>query len=279
MGSLLVVEDEDELRGKLRMLLLERGHQVEEARGVPDASELLRNRRYDLVLADLKLPPDKGTDLIAAPGGAPVMIMTSFGSIPSAVEAMQMGAVGYITKSRDHEELLTAVDRVLSRGARLGAEATARSPAMRDVLAQVAKIAPTPSDVLIRGETGSGKEILARAIHTTSARPGRFVTVDCSSIPETLIESELFGHEKGAFSGAVGARPGPFEEADGGTVFLDEIGDLPLSQQARLLRVLERREVRRIGSNRDQRVDVRVVSATHRNLEQMVEAGALRSDL
>jgi DNA-binding NtrC family response regulator len=279
MASILVVENDSYFREQLKRLLIDHGHRVDEASGVREAAELVKAQRYDLVLADLRLEPDQGTDLIAAPGEAPVMIMTSFGSIPSAVEAIQMGAVDYITKSSNHEELLRAIERVLSRGARISEEFCARSAVMKEVVDAIAKIAPRPATVLILGETGTGKELVARAVHAASQRAGRFVIVNCAAIPETLIESELLGHVKGAFSGASHNRPGPFEEADGGTVFLDEIGELSLTAQARLLRVLDRGETCRVGSNSHRKVDVRVIAATHRNLEQMVEAKAFREDL
>jgi DNA-binding NtrC family response regulator len=279
MASILVVENDSDFREQLTRLLIDHGHRVDEASGVPDAKELIKAGRYDLVLADLKLDPDEGTDLIAVPGEAPVMIMTSYGNIPSAVKAIQMGAVDYITKSADHEALLGAIARVLSRGARITEEFCARSAVMKEVVDNIAKIAPRPATVLILGETGTGKELVARAIHAASQRSGRFVVVNCAAIPESLIESELLGHDKGAFSGATYHRPGPFEEADAGTVFLDEIGELSLHAQARLLRVLDRGETCRVGSNTYRKVDVRVIAATHRNLERMVEAKAFREDL
>jgi two-component system, NtrC family, response regulator AtoC len=280
MGSILVVEDDCDFREALKKLLVHHGHRVDEASGVPEAKELAKAGRYDLVLADLLLPPNgKGTDLIAVPGEAPVMIMTQHGNIPSAVEAIQMGAVDYITKSSDHEDLLRAIDRVLLRGARMGDEFCAESAVMKEVLKDVAKIAPKPATVLILGETGTGKELVARAIHAASRRTGRFVIVNCAAIPESLIESELLGHVKGAFTGANFHRPGPFEEADGGTVFLDEIGELSLAAQARLLRVLDRGETCRMGSNTYRKVDARVIAATHRDLEHMVRTETFREDL
>ncbi|XXF80019.1 sigma-54 dependent transcriptional regulator [Myxococcaceae bacterium GXIMD 01537] len=291
MSHVLLVEDEPVIRGELKRLLMRGGHRVEEAGSLPEADEQLGRARYELVLADLRLPGGHGTELIAR-AGAPVVIMTSFATVRSAVEAIQMGAVDYIAKPFDHDELLGLVDRVLQRKPAAPPRGQApvpdsppsglvgRSAAMQAVLSRLGKVAPTEATVLIRGESGTGKELAARAIHAQSPRAAApLITVNCAAIPASLMESELFGHEKGAFTGAVASRTGLIEAAQGGTLFLDEVGELPMAVQAQLLRVLQEGEVRRVGATKVRQVDVRVLSATHRDLPRMVEEGSFRRDL
>jgi DNA-binding NtrC family response regulator len=217
--------------------------------------------------------------------------MTSYASLRSAVDSMRMGAMDYIAKPFDHEEMITAVTRIIGKSANARARTAANksanvagiignSAAMREVFTRLEKVAPTSATVLIHGETGTGKELVARAIHDLSPRSGKpLISVNCAAIPDTLIESELFGYEKGAFTGAASTRDGLVAAADGGTLFLDEIGELPLEAQARLLRVIQEGEVRPIGSVVSRKVDVRLVAATHRNLRQLSQEGKFREDL
>ncbi|MCP5416824.1 MAG: sigma-54-dependent Fis family transcriptional regulator [Chromatiaceae bacterium] len=295
MKQILIIEDEQVIRLALRRLLQRHGYQVDEAESVEEASEKFSLRDFDLILSDLRLPGRPGTEVIQLAAGVPVLIMTSYASVRSAVDSIKQGAVDYISKPFDHEELLHLVKRTLSQ-AQLERKSEilksdidkeypvngmiGRCPQMKEVFRQVAKVAPTDTTVLILGESGTGKELVARALHEQSQRSGApIVTVNCAAIPETLIESELFGHEKGAFTGAISSRTGMIESANNGTLFLDEIGELPLTAQARLLRVLQNGEIRRLGSERPIHADVRLLSATHRDLKQLVQEGKFRSDL
>jgi DNA-binding NtrC family response regulator len=295
MSQILIVEDEEIIRTELGRLLSRAGHEISDAASVPEAEMKYSLDAYDLVIADLRLPGGQGTDLIAKCGETPVLIMTSYATVRAAVEAMQKGAVDFIAKPFDHDEMLMVVDRIL-REARLRRQNAALRQdlersyavagmvgscgAMREVFERVRKVAPTDATVLILGESGTGKELVARAVHAQSPRQDApIIAVNCASIPDTLIESELFGHERGAFTGAHIARAGLVEAADGGTLFLDEIGELPLSAQARLLRVLQEGEVRRVGATGLRRVNVRLIAATHCNLRQMVRDGRFREDL
>jgi DNA-binding NtrC family response regulator len=295
VGRILLVDDEPVIRSELRRLLTRAGHHVSEADSVARAREDHELDAFDLVLTDLRLPGADGTALIGLAAPTPVIVMTSFATIRSAVDAMQLGAADYLAKPFDHDELLLLVEQWLENGrARRKLRAleadVARAypvrgligdcPAMQDVLTRIRKVAPTDATVLIRGESGTGKELVARAIHEASKRSGAaLVAVNCAAIPEGLIESELFGHERGAFTGAQSARTGLVEGAAGGTLFLDEIGELPPSAQARLLRVLQEGEVRRVGATRTRHVDVRLIAATHRDLPAMVRNGSFRDDL
>ncbi|GAB3370826.1 sigma-54-dependent transcriptional regulator [Azotobacter armeniacus] len=299
MPHILIVEDETIIRSALRRLLERNQYQVSEAGSVQEAQDSYSIPGFDLIISDLRLPGAPGTELIRLAEGTPVLIMTSYASLRSAVDSMKMGAMDYIAKPFDHDEMLQAVARILSERRHALPTAAAHepaaqppapageeigiigsSPAMCDLFGKIRKVAPTDSTVLIQGESGTGKELVARALHNLSKRAkAPLISVNCAAIPETLIESELFGHEKGAFTGAIAGRTGLVEAADGGTLFLDEIGELPLEAQARLLRVLQEGEIRRVGSVQAQKVDVRLIAATHRDLKGLSKTGQFREDL
>ena len=297
MSHILVVEDEAIIRNAVRRLLTRHNHEVTEADSV-DAAKALDLTSYDMIISDLRLPGGHGTDLIELASKVPVLIMTSYASLRSAVDAMKLGAVDYIAKPFDHDEMIQAVERILAmRTETTDAVADPHDDLpepvpssktgiigscepMQLLFRKIAKVAPTDATVLIQGESGTGKELVAKAIHNQSRRADKpLISVNCAAIPETLIESELFGHEKGAFTGATAQRQGLVEAADGGTLFLDEIGELPLEAQARLLRVLQEGEIRRVGSVQSQKVNVRLVAATHRNLKELSSQGEFREDL
>ena len=298
MSHILVVEDEPIIRSALRRLLERHHYQVSEAGAVHEAVEQHDLNQFDLIISDLRLPGEPGTELIRRAPDTPVLIMTSYASLRSAVDSMKLGAVDYIAKPFDHDEMLQAVARIIETSKRPRTPAAAEpraqrsepadkdmgiigaSPSMQTLFKRICKVAPTMSTVLIQGESGTGKELVARALHENSPRAqAPMISVNCAAIPETLIESELFGHEKGAFTGAVAGRTGLVEAANGGTLFLDEIGELPLEAQARLLRVLQESEIRRVGSVQSQKVDVRLVAATHRDLKALAHQGLFREDL
>lgn len=297
MPRILIVEDEDIIRSAVRKLLLHAGYTVEDVSSVEEAEQHHDPDSFDLIISDLRLPGVPGTELIHRAPNTPVLIMTSYASLRSAVDSMKMGAVEYIAKPFDHDEMLAAVEGILSRTMastpEQGATGTdAREdgdPAtimygecepMQRVFTLIRKVAPTETTVLIRGESGTGKELVARALHLSSPRAANpLISVNCAAIPESLIESELFGHEKGAFTGAVSARTGLIEAAEGGSLFLDEIGELPAEAQARLLRVLQESEIRKVGSTQSRKVNVRMIAATHRNLKAMTRTGEFREDL
>ncbi|MCC6200442.1 MAG: sigma-54-dependent Fis family transcriptional regulator [Moraxellaceae bacterium] len=295
MSHILIVEDEALIRSSLKRLLDRHDYTVSEAGSVADACERYSLDEFDLIISDVRLPGEPGTSLIEKAKPTPVLIMTSFGSMKSAVEAMKQGAVDYISKPFDHDEMLLTIERILREKAlitqneALKQEVARTYPtggmigscaAMQDVFNRIRKVAPLATTVLIRGESGTGKELVARALHDQSPRAsGSMISVNCAAIPETLIESELFGHEKGAFTGAQTQRKGLVEAADGGTLFLDEIGELPMEAQARLLRLIQEKEVRRIGATQTRRVDVRLVAATHRDLKKLASEGRFREDL
>lgn len=303
MPHILIVEDETIIRSALRRLLERNQYQVSEAGSVQEAQERYSIPGFDLIVSDLRLPGAPGTELIKLAQGTPVLIMTSYASLRSAVDSMKMGAVDYIAKPFDHDEMLQAVARIIKDRQENKAAPAERAPtrpqekssapqadgeigiigscsAMQELYSKIRKVAPTDSTVLIQGESGTGKELVARALHNLSRRAkAPMISVNCAAIPETLIESELFGHEKGAFTGATAGRAGLVEAADGGTLFLDEIGELPLEAQARLLRVLQEGEIRRVGSVQSQKVDVRLIAATHRDLKTLAKTGQFREDL
>ncbi|BCB06482.1 transcriptional regulator [Vreelandella venusta] len=292
MPRILIVEDEAIIRSALKRLLERHSYTVSEAGSAEEARELAPSE-FDLVISDLRLPGDPGTALIEAAAPAPVLIMTSYASMRSAVDALKQGAVDYVAKPFDHTELLETVERILHKQSMQqgtppditdegGSRQTmiGNCTAMQQVYTRIRKTAPADVTVLIQGESGTGKELVARAIHQQSKRANAsLICVNCAAIPETLIESELFGHEKGAFTGASASRTGLVEAADGGTLFLDEIGELPLDAQARLLRVLQEGEIRKIGSVETRHVDVRLIAATHRDLRALSKSGEFRLDL
>jgi DNA-binding NtrC family response regulator len=298
-ATVLVVEDDDAMRELLVEELSDAGYRVLAAAGGGAGLDLVRREAVDLVITDLRMPDLDGFDLIrdivAVPDSPQIVMVTAFGSIETAIKAVKLGAYDYITKPFEIEELLLVTDkarkeRALRRQvARLQREVErqygfenfiARSDAMREVLSLVTRVAGSTASVLVTGESGTGKELIARAIHYNSPRAaGAFVAVNLAAVPETLIESELFGHKKGAFTDARADRMGLFAEANGGTIFLDEIGELALPLQAKLLRVLQEHEIRPLGATRMQKVDVRVVAATNRRLEAMLADGSFREDL
>ncbi len=299
MARLLVVDDEANLRRVLSALLGADGHRVTEAGTVSEAVAALAAADFDAVLTDQKLPDGEGLQLVSAlrerESAPPVIVITAFATVELAVEAMRLGAFDFITKpflpeavraavrraaeraelQRENARLRDEVQRLAAAGQLVGDSAPMR--ALRDL---VARVAPSAATVLITGETGTGKELVARAVHALSARSrGPFVAINCGALAESLLESELFGHEKGAFTGASAPRAGVFEAAHGGTLLLDEIGDMPLAAQARLLRVLAEGQVVRLGSTTPRPVDVRVLAATHRDLPAAVREGRFREDL
>ncbi len=298
-GHILVVDDEPSMRTTLSILLKREGYQVSQAGDGIEALKMLKPGQYDMILTDLKMEGVDGMELLrrvkAADPQTEVLIFTAYGTVTSAVEAMKLGAYDYIGKPFDEEELLLKVARALEhkalmrevqdlraelRGQQGMDEIIAVSKEMKEVLATVEQVAPAEATVLIEGESGTGKELVARAIHRGSPRRDRpFIPINCSTFPETLLESELFGYEKGAFTGAEKIRKGLFEAAHQGTLFLDEIGDMPRSLQGKLLRALQEGEVRRLGSTAPIKVRVRIVTATNKKIENLVAQGVFRDDL
>jgi two-component system response regulator HydG len=299
VARVLIVDDQRNMRTTLAMMLRGAGHEVEEAPDGDAAIERLSDETFDLVLTDLKMGGRDGLDVLRhakeQTGLTEVIVMTAFGTIENAVEAMRIGAYDYIQKPFAEEELLVKVQRAVEKR-RLAGEVSVlaaefrerynfeniigRSAAIRDVLTRIVRIAPTDATVLITGESGTGKELVARAIHTNSSRSDRpFVSVNCAAISETLLESELFGHVRGAFTGAISSRKGLFEEANGGTFFFDEIAETPPAFQAKLLRAIQEGEIRRLGDNKPILVDVRVIAATNQDLKQSIQDKRFREDL
>ena len=292
-GDLLLVDDDPDLLKLISLRLTSAGYRVRTAESGEAALAAIAVRRPALVISDMRMPGIDGLALFDAiqrqHPALPVIILTAHGTLPAAVNATQRGVFGFLTKPFDSQELLQKVSAAVSLSgddpaARPEDEWRAgiitRSPAMEDLLRQARLVADTDAAVLITGESGTGKELLAQAIHRASPRGARpFVAVNCGAIPGELLESELFGHARGAFTGAVQAHKGLFQSADGGTLLLDEIGDMPLPLQVKLLRVLQQGEVRPVGSTQAIPVNVRVVSATHRDLEAQRAAGLFREDL
>jgi DNA-binding NtrC family response regulator len=298
MATILIVDDDRNIRRVLTGLLQEAGHSTLEAPDVDGALTVIREGSIDAIISDLKMPGKSGLDLLAAnrslKPSVPVIMITAHGNIETAVAAMKKGAYDFITKPFDEEELLRSVRKALSESEKNREllseyfetedsplpDIIGRTPVMQGVFSIMEKAAPTDSTVLISGETGVGKELVARAIHRRSRRRGHpLVKVNCAALSESLLESELFGHEKGAFTGAVTRKPGRFEIADGGTLFLDEIGELPIHLQAKLLGVLQDRVVEPVGGVKGIEVDIRVLAATNRDLHEAVKAGDFRADL
>jgi len=298
-ARILIVEDKDSLRTMLRHALERQGHEVIEARDQAEAVQLLQSAQPSLVLSDLRLPEGDGLGVLRASkdidADIPVIVMTAYGSIEDAVRAMKEGALDFLAKPVDPDHLLLLVHRALEQrrmatenllmkeelAVRRGApQLVGADASLRKVFASLERAATTDTTVLIEGESGTGKELFARSLHALSERSAMpFVAINCAAIPETLLETELFGHEKGAFTGAVGRKPGKFEMAHRGTLFLDEIGDLPLSLQAKILRALEEKRFERVGGTASVQVDVRLVAATNRGLRALVAARRFREDL
>ena len=289
-ARILVVDDDHSLLRLLTIRLQAAGYRVDTAASGQAALAQVDRAVPDAVITDLRMDGMDGIGLLRElqrrRPGVPVLLLTAHGTIPDAVSATQSGAVAFLTKPVERDQLLDELERALALSAAASVpddwrrELVTRSPAMEALLEQTRRVAATGTSVLIRGESGTGKELLARALHRASPRrDGPFVAINCGAMPEGLLESELMGHEKGAFTGAHQANTGLIRSADGGTLLLDEIGDMPLSLQVKLLRVLQERRVRPVGGTRDFAVDVRILSATHRNLADAIAGGAFREDL
>ncbi|MBD8160242.1 two-component system response regulator GlrR [Pantoea agglomerans] len=288
-AKLLLVDDDPSLLKLLGMRLRSEGYQVTTAASGPEALRLLQKEKIELVISDLRMDEMDGLALFGEiqkrHTGLPVIILTAHGSIPDAVSATQQGVFSFLTKPVDKDALYKAIDEALAQQAPVSDDRwreaiVTRSPLMLRLLEQAHMVAQSDVSVLINGQSGTGKEMLAQAIHAASPRNGKpFVAINCGALPEQLLESELFGHAKGAFTGAVSARDGLFKTAGGGTLFLDEIGDMPQPLQVKLLRMLQERKVRPLGSDHDIEIDVRIISATHRDLPKAMEKKEFREDL
>ena len=299
MAHILIVDDEDKIRHLLSMMLEQKGYTTEGAANGQEAFEKLKSNKFDMIFSDIRMPEVDGKALIRMMRNAniltPVVFITAFATIDSAVEMMRQGAVDYITKPFDEEKILITVERALKLSSLIEENQAMRqqlqradgkhtlvfkSKQMREIVSLATNVADSDTAVLITGESGTGKELIARYIHTKSKRNGRrFVPVNCAAISPNLVESELFGYEKGAFTGAGKTKLGKFEYADQGTLFLDEIGDLPLESQAKMLRALQEKKFQRVGGNEEIPVNVRVICATNRKLERMVNTNKFRQDL
>lgn len=298
-ARILIVEDDGEMSRFLSELLTEEGYEVEVVCDGPAAVERYKQKGFDLTITDLMMPRMKGTELVRhlreIDAEALILLITAFGSIENAVESMRAGAFDYLTKPFGTDEILLSIGRALEqRGLRIELQRLRReiqgrygfenilgkSDPMRRIFEIVMHISDAPANVLITGESGTGKELIARAIHYNSARSrGPFIPINCAAIPENLLESELFGYLRGSFTDAKNDRKGLFQEASGGSLFLDEIGELPMNLQAKLLRVIDDKEVRPIGASRGEKVEVRILAASNRDLDQLVGAGKFRQDL
>ncbi|HEX4954335.1 MAG TPA: sigma-54 dependent transcriptional regulator [Thermoanaerobaculia bacterium] len=300
MGSrLLIVDDERSLLDFLTILLAGEGYEIATAPSITEARQVLAAATPDLVLCDIMMPDGNGLDLLKEikerTPNTSVVMMTAYTSTKAAIEAMKLGAYDYISKPFDNDELKLVVQKALERTELLDenvylrkeleskytfANIIGKSRKMQEVFGIVERVARTASTVLLYGESGTGKEVIARAIHFASPRAGkRFLSVNCGALPEALLESELFGHERGSFTGAIRDKKGLFQEADGGTLFLDEVGEMTPAMQVKLLRALQERRVRRVGGTREEEVDVRIIAATNRDLEQRIASGDFREDL
>lgn len=288
-ARLLLVDDDPGLLKLLGMRLVSEGYSVVTGESGPEALRVLGREKVDLVISDLRMDEMDGLQLFSeiqkGHPGMPVIILTAHGSIPDAVAATQQGVFSFLTKPVDKDALYKAIDEALEQRSPATDEAwrqaiVTRSPLMLRLLEQAGMVAQSDVSVLINGQSGTGKEIVAQAIHNASPRHDKpFVAINCGALPEQLLESELFGHARGAFTGAVSNREGLFQAAEGGTLFLDEIGDMPVALQVKLLRVLQERKVRPLGSNRDIEINVRIISATHRDLPKAMARGEFREDL
>ena len=299
MTKILIVDDEPRILLLMKSLLKANGFDVETAKDGPAALELIKGGEIQIVVTDLRMTPMDGMSLFkeirACNPSIPVILLTAYASVETAIEAMKSGIFDYLTKPFKVDEMLACLKRAEEKLAKNTAATStsaseplryrfenfiATSPAMNEVCETIAKVAPTAATVLINGESGTGKEVIARAIHKSSTRAGKpWVAVNCAAIPENLLESEMFGHVKGSFTGAVTDKEGLFETANGGTLFLDEISSMPLILQGKLLRALQEKEIRRVGGTKDIPVDVRVIAASNANLEEAVVKGTFRSDL
>jgi DNA-binding NtrC family response regulator len=282
--SILVVDDERSQREILEMILSGEGYDVTTASSGEAAMKFVKDRHFDLVLTDLQMTGMSGLELlkelVAFDKSIMVILLTAHGTVDTAFESKELGAFAYLQKPYDREKLLETVSRSLNKLSKLDTEIVSVSEEMDKVKKLILKVAKSNSTVLIRGESGTGKELIARSIHTNSPRSDEvFQAVNCAAINENLLESELFGHEKGSFTGAIGEKKGLFEVADAGTLFLDEIGELDISLQAKILRALQEKQIRRVGGTREINVDVRVVAATNRDLLKMTQDGRFREDL
>src|SRR5438094_7028343 len=289
-GTVLVIDDEADIRELLELSLLRMGLAVECVGSVAAAKQLLQSKRYELCLTDMRLPDGDGLELVRFIGvqcaDLPVAVITAFGSTENAVAALKAGAFDYLTKPLSLDQLRTLVKSALSLPQKAAAAKSGEgqllgsSPGIEQVRAKIEKLARSQAPIYLTGESGSGKELAARLIHGKGSRRERaFVPVNCGAIPENLMESEFFGYKKGAFTGAEGDRDGFFQAANTGTLFLDDVADLPLAMQVKLLRAIQEKRVRKVGSTTEEPVDVRIISATHKKLTALVEAGEFRQDL
>ncbi|MBW2324475.1 MAG: sigma-54-dependent Fis family transcriptional regulator [Deltaproteobacteria bacterium] len=298
MNKILIVDDDPQLRQSFEKLLIDEGHDIKTAPSGELGLELLRENEFDLVVMDVRLPGINGLETFQAmhemDPKLPVIIMTAFGTMETAIEATKLGAFDYVLKPFDIPEMLNLIQQALEAGRLMRSPVEmdglpdtdssdaiiGRSKVMQEVYKVIGRVAPTDATVLIRGDSGTGKELAARAIYQHSRRVSEpFLVINCVAIPETLLESELFGYEKGSFTGATRRRVGKIEQADGGTIFLDEIGDMPVSIQAKVLRLLQEKSIERLGGQGPIEVDVRIIAATNRDLEAAIEEGRFREDL
>lgn len=299
MARVLLVDDEQSILTVLSTLLKAEGYEVVSALGGEKVKDILSTEEFDLMISDIRMTPINGIELLKLAHterpNMSVIMLTAYGSVETAIEALKFGAFDYITKPFKVDELLITVQRAVEYNKALAENAdlkaqlgmryhmeniVAESPSMQNVCEMIKRVAPTDTTVLIYGESGTGKELVAKAVHSFSRRKDKsFLAVNCAALPEPLLESEMFGHVKGAFTGATATKIGLFEAASGGTIFLDEIGSMPLSIQGKLLRVLQEKEIRKVGSNDNVPIDARVLAATNTNLETLIREGKFRQDL
>ena len=295
MSRILIIDDQDAIRRVLRDILENEKYQVDDVANGMDALQLVKDQEYDAIFCDIKMPEMDGIEVLEAVKqlcDTPVIMISGHGTIDTAVDAIKKGAFDFIQKPPDLNRLLITLrnaldkqnlsteNKALKRAVKRQNEMVGESAAMMDVKDMIEKVAPTNARVLITGENGTGKELVARQLHELSSRNyGPFIEVNCAAIPSELIESELFGHEKGSFTSAIKQHKGKFEQADGGTLFMDEIGDMSLAAQAKVLRVLQEKKLSRVGSDKDIEVDVRVIAATNKDLKSEIEKGNFREDL